>query len=121
MTETRGPGSTNTTPPGERLCWPFTPTPGLDPLYVERTGGAWLYTREGKQILDAAGGAVVVNIGHGRKEVAEVIAAAATANTYVLPVFLTPEREALLAELRQHWLPSHLTRALRGPQLPPFL
>jgi adenosylmethionine-8-amino-7-oxononanoate aminotransferase len=31
-------------------------------------------------------------------------------NSYILPPFLTPERETLLDELREYWLPSHLTR-----------
>ena len=31
-------------------------------------------------------------------------------NSYILPPFLTPEREALLDELREYWLPPHLSR-----------
>ena len=43
-----------------------------DPLVIERAEGPWLYTRDGRKILDAAAGAVVVNIGQGRAEVAQV-------------------------------------------------
>ena len=90
------------------IKWPFLPKDaGLD---IVKTEGAYLYTRQGKKILDAASGAIVNNIGYGREEVAEAIKKASLNNTYVLPPFLTPEREELLDELREHWLPSHLTR-----------
>ena len=90
------------------IKWPFLPKDaGLD---IVKTEGAYLYTRQGKRILDAASGAIVNNIGYGREEVAEAIKEASLNNTYVLPPFLTPEREELLDELRNHWLPSHLTR-----------
>ena len=90
------------------IKWPFLPKDaGLE---IVRTEGAYLYTSQGFKILDAASGAIVNNIGYGREEVAEAIKEAALNNTYVLPPFLTPEREELLDELRNHWLPSHLTR-----------
>ena len=90
------------------IKWPFLPKDaGLD---IVKTEGAYLYTRQGHKILDAASGAIVNNIGYGREEVAEAIKKASLNNTYVLPPFLTPEREELLDELREHWLPSHLTR-----------
>ena len=90
------------------IKWPFLPKDaGLD---IVKTEGAYLYTRQGHKILDAASGAIVNNIGYGREEVAEAIKEAALNNTYVLPPFLTPEREELLDELRNHWLPPHLTR-----------
>ncbi len=90
------------------IKWPFLPKDAG--LNIVKTEGAYLYTPEGKKILDAASGAIVNNIGYGREEVAEAIKEASLNNTYVLPPFLTPEREELLDELRNHWLPSHLTR-----------
>ena len=90
------------------IKWPFLPKDAG--LNIVKTEGAYLYTPQGKKILDAASGAIVNNIGYGREEVAEVIKEASLNNTYVLPPFLTPEREELLDELRNHWLPSHLTR-----------
>ena len=92
----------------ELVKWPFLKqTWGIE---FERSEGAYLYTKDGRKILDAAGGAIVSNIGYGREEVAEAIASAVRNNSYILPPFLTPEREALLDELREYWLPSHLTR-----------
>ena len=37
------------------------------PFEIERTEGVYLFTPDGTAILDAAGGAIVVNIGHGRR------------------------------------------------------
>ena len=92
----------------ELVKWPFLKQSwGIE---FERSEGAYLYTKDGKKVLDAAGGAIVSNIGYGREEVADAISRAVKNNSYVLPPFLTPEREALLDELREYWLPSHLTR-----------
>ena len=92
----------------ELVKWPFLKQSwGIE---FERSEGAYLYTKDGEKVLDAAGGAIVSNIGYGREEVADAISRAVKNNSYVLPPFLTPEREALLDELREYWLPSHLTR-----------
>jgi len=92
----------------ELIKWPFLKqTWGIE---FERSEGAYLYTKDGRKILDAAGGAIVSNIGYGREEVAQAIAKAVKNNSYILPPFLTPEREALLDELREYWLPPHLSR-----------
>ena len=92
----------------ELVKWPFLKQSwGIE---FERSEGAYLFTKDGRKVLDAAGGAIVSNIGYGREEVAEAIAKAVKNNSYILPPFLTPEREALLDELREYWLPSHLTR-----------
>ena len=50
---------------------------------VERGAGAVLWDRSGKRYLDGSGGAVVVNIGHGRGEVASAMALQAAAVAYV--------------------------------------
>ncbi len=88
--------------------WPFLGR--TKPFAVERAEGAYLYTTDGKPVLDAGGGAIVVNIGHGRKEVADAIGRAAQNCSYVVPTWMTPERSALIEELNTHWLPDHLPR-----------
>ena len=50
---------------------------------VERARGAVVWDRSGKRYLDGSGGAVVVNIGHGRREVGDALAAQAAAAAYV--------------------------------------
>ena len=88
--------------------WPFLGR--SQPLAVVGGSGSYLIQADGSKILDAAGGAIVVNIGHGRVEVAEAVAKATSNGGYVVPPWMTPEREALVEELPNHWLPSHLSR-----------
>lgn len=89
--------------------WPFQ-TSAHD---IELTGaeGAWLHLKSGQRVLDACGGAIVTNIGHGRAEVGAAAARAMTRASYVLPPFITEERTALVEMLRRDWLPAHLPRA----------
>jgi len=88
--------------------WPFVPSPrAIDVTHAE---GVWLYQRDGTRLLDAAGGAIVANVGHGRAEVADAMAEAARSLSYAVPPFLTPQRTALVDRLRASWLPAHLTR-----------
>jgi adenosylmethionine-8-amino-7-oxononanoate aminotransferase len=89
------------------LSWPFLPNRNI---YIERAEGVYLYDRDGQEIIDAAGGAIVVNVGHGRARVAEAVAKATKEYTYVVPPWLTPSREAMLGALGHDWLPDHLTR-----------
>lgn len=82
----------------------------MQPVRIVRAVGNELHTADGRRILDAAGGAIAVNIGHGRAEVAQAIGKAALDCSYAVPPWLTPERERLLERLRADWLPPHLTR-----------
>ena len=66
--------------------------------------GSYLVTSEGRRILDGAAGAIVGNIGWGRTEVTEA-AARVMSNGYVVPLWATPSRLALMDELTTHWLP----------------
>ena len=50
---------------------------------IARGEGVWLEDTEGRRYLDGSGGAVVVNIGHGRREVAEAMARQAETAAYV--------------------------------------
>jgi len=47
-----------------------------------RGEGVYLYDASGKRYLDGSGGAVVVNVGHGRREVAEALGAQAALVAY---------------------------------------
>ena len=94
--------------PEQNVKWPFLPA--QTPTEITHAEGAYLYRKDGKKILDAAGGAVVANIGHGRPEVADAVRDALVNASYVIPLWLTPERENLVNELTTHWLPKHLNR-----------
>ncbi|MDJ0850616.1 MAG: aspartate aminotransferase family protein [Myxococcota bacterium] len=92
--------------------YPFVGPPGNVPLRIARAEGVWLHTADGARILDAAGGAVLANVGHGRREVAEAYARAATQESYVVPPFATESRVRLVERLRASWLPDGITRAV---------
>lgn len=89
----------------------FIPRAGAA-LEIVRAEGAWLYKADGGRILDAAGGAIVSNIGHGRREVAEAAARALEEVTYVIPPFATKSRTQLTDRLIDEWLPPGLTRVV---------
>jgi adenosylmethionine-8-amino-7-oxononanoate aminotransferase len=78
-----------------------------EPLVIERAEGAWLYTRDGRRILDAGAGAVVVNVGQGREEIARLAGEVVGRVNYVLPVWNTPDRERLCQRLAR-WTPPGL-------------
>jgi 4-aminobutyrate aminotransferase-like enzyme len=58
---------------------------------IERGEGALLWDREGRRYLDGSSGAVVVNVGHGRREIAEAMARQASAVAYVHGTQFTSE------------------------------
>ncbi len=82
----------------------FLPGGGADYPTIVSGDGVFLVADDGRRILDAAGGAIVGNIGWGRTEVAEA-AAAVMPMGYVVPLWPTPSRLALRDELVEHWLP----------------
>jgi len=43
-------------------------------LVIDRAEGVWVWTQNGKRLLDGFAGLAVVNVGHGRREIAEAIA-----------------------------------------------
>jgi len=91
--------------PSDNDRYAFVPgAPDFFPTIVGAQG-CHLVTADGRRILDGAAGAIVGNIGWGRAEVAEA-AAAVMANGYVLPLWPTPSRLALVHELVTHWLPA---------------
>lgn len=92
--------------------YPFTSRPDSSPLQIAATEGAYLITPDGRRILDAAGGAIVANIGYGRREVADAYAQAVTETTYLVPPFVTEGRVALVERLRESWLPDGLERVV---------
>ena len=65
--------------------------------------GVWITDRQGRRYLDASGGAVVVNVGHGRKAVAQAVYDQICAGDYVHPtMFTTPAVETLATVLSGH-------------------
>ena len=92
------------------VTWPFATFASMPTVHIARAEGAYLYDADGREILDAAGGAIAVNVGHGRVEVADAMRDAAVECSYAVPPWLTPQRERLLERLIGDWLPPALTR-----------
>ena len=106
-------GPRRSTPPSRPqdaggVRWPFSSRAGG--LNIVEAEGCILHTHDGRAILDAAGGAIAVNVGHGRTRVADAVRTATLHRSYVVPPWLTPERERLLVRLVEHWLPPELGR-----------
>ena len=100
------PGSAVTANRSDRMS--SAPSKGNAPFAVARAEGVYLITPDGRRVLDAAGGAIAVNIGHGRSEVAEVAARSLIELTYAVPPFITEARERLAERLTDRWLPGGL-------------
>jgi taurine---2-oxoglutarate transaminase len=74
----------------------------LDPIAIDRAEGVYLYTPEGRRILDFNSQLMSVNIGHGDRRVIDAITEQASKLQYVMPGFATEIRGRLgtkMAEL----------------------
>jgi adenosylmethionine-8-amino-7-oxononanoate aminotransferase len=68
-----------------------------------RAQGVWIEDQEGNRYLDASGGAIVVNAGHGREEIAQAVYDQIRTYDYIHPtMFTTPAAEALATALTAH-------------------
>src|SRR6185369_13011794 len=71
-----------------------------DPPIAVEAYGSTIRDAAGREYLDAAGGAIVVNVGHGRKEIAAAMAAQAGRLAYAHgSVFTTEPIEAYAREV----------------------
>src|SRR2546427_11452109 len=69
----------------------FSRALGRDLPMVARAGGASIWDTSGRRYLDGAGGAIVVGIGHGRGEIARVLAEQAARIAYAHGTAFTSE------------------------------
>jgi hypothetical protein len=72
---------------------------------VERGEGVYLYDTEGRRYLDGSGGSIVVNIGHGVRELADAMADQAAKVAYAHPTMFTSRPAELYAEALAEVLP----------------
>jgi taurine---2-oxoglutarate transaminase len=73
----------------------------LDPIAIDRAEGVYLYTPEGRRILDFNSQLMSVNIGHGDRRVVDAITEQATKLQYVMPGFATEIRGRLGQKLAE--------------------
>lgn len=90
-------------------CHFFQPPADFPSLYISRAQGIYLYTKEGKKILDAASGAVVVNVGQGREEIAKIALEQLKILNYIVPLWTSKPLEDLVKKLAE-WFPSKAYR-----------
>jgi adenosylmethionine-8-amino-7-oxononanoate aminotransferase len=65
--------------------------------------GVWIEDSKGHRYLDASGGAIVVNVGHGREEIAKAVYEQILSCHYVHPtMFTTRAAETLASALANH-------------------
>jgi len=93
-----------------KIWHPFT-NAVLDPspIFVERAEGAWLYTREGREILDAVSSWWVNLHGHANPRIAAAIAEQARKMEHVILAGFTHEPAERLASGLRKWLRPELT------------
>ncbi len=81
----------------------FRRSASADPPVAVEAHGSTIVDAEGREYLDAAGGAVVVNVGHGRREIADAIAAQAARLSYAHgSAFTTEPLERYAVEVAAH-------------------
>ncbi|HXG25967.1 MAG TPA: aminotransferase class III-fold pyridoxal phosphate-dependent enzyme [Candidatus Binatia bacterium] len=73
----------------------------LDPIAIDRAEGIYLYTPEGRRILDFNSQLMSVNIGHGDRRVVDAITEQAMKLQYVQPAFATEIRGRLGQKLAE--------------------
>ncbi len=73
----------------------------LDPIAVDHAEGVYLYTPEGRRILDFNSQLMSVNIGHGDRRVINAIDEQAQKLQYVMPGFATEIRGRLGAKMAE--------------------
>jgi len=74
-----------------------------DPPVAAEAHGSTIRDADGREYLDAAGGAIVVNVGHGRREIAEAMADQAARLAYAHgSAFTTGPLEAYAREVGPH-------------------
>ena len=69
----------------EHTLFPWSAQGAVDPIAIDRAEGVWLYTPEGKRILDFNSQLMSVNIGHGDRRVIDAITEQAAKVQYVQP------------------------------------
>ncbi|MEO8463311.1 MAG: aminotransferase class III-fold pyridoxal phosphate-dependent enzyme, partial [Chloroflexota bacterium] len=81
----------------------FLRSTDAEPPVAVRAEGSTIWDSNGRAYLDAAGGAIVVGVGHGRQSVADVMAAQAGRLSYAHgSVFTTEALEAYAAAVGPH-------------------
>lgn len=89
--------------------WPVSETIGAEARgYLESSDGIYVRDAQGRQLIDGPAGMWCVNVGHRRKELADVLHDQAMALSYNSPWYTTNEPSATLAERIAGYAPQGL-------------
>ncbi len=77
----------------------LTPNYNRADLAFERGEGAWLWTTDGRRLLDFGAGIATASLGHGNKHLADAISAQAHKVMHVSNLYRIPQAEELAARL----------------------
>ena len=75
-----------------------------------RAEGVYIEDASGKRYLDASGGAIVVNVGHGRREIADAVSGQISACYYAHPTMFTTPAVEKLADVLSGLAPEGISR-----------
>lgn len=79
----------------EYTLFPWSAQGAVDPIAIDHAEGVYLYTPDGRRILDFNSQLMSVNIGHGDRRVIDAITAQAAKLQYVQPTMVTEARARL--------------------------
>lgn len=101
-----------TTPRAYRDSALFLRDPSREPIEITGGDGAYLHGADDRRYLDAAAGAAVASLGHGNRELAEVMSRQAGRLAFAHPSkFVTREAHELAEKLAER-APPGLNRVL---------
>jgi hypothetical protein len=81
------------------------------PLTVaQKAHGIWITDENGKQYMDASGGAIVVNAGHGREQIAKAVYDQILSQDYIHPTMFTIQPAEMLANFLAKKAPGDIDR-----------
>ena len=83
---------------------------GKDMAAAESADGVWITDSNGNRFLDGSGGPLVVNVGHGRGEIAAAMAEQARRCAYVHPTMFTGQPVEKLAARLAGYAPAGIER-----------
>jgi taurine---2-oxoglutarate transaminase len=89
--------------------FPWSAQGAVAPIAIDHAEGVYLYTPEGRRILDFNSQLMSVNIGHSDRRVIDAITAQATKLQYVQPNMVTESR-AVLGQMLAERLPGDLDK-----------
>jgi len=85
----------------QHTFFPWAAQAAVDPIPIDHGEGVYLYTTDGRRILDFNSGLMAVNAGHGQRRIAEAMAEQALKVPYVNPGLVTEVRARLGARLAE--------------------